>query len=91
MALHPNLHRPACVLRIECCGVGATLSVVAPAAAAVSWAERDLPLQEIAAVAAAYEPAAPGFRFKALFLNAVGDPAQHVRPPGVEVRAEKNE
>jgi hypothetical protein len=38
-------------------------------------------------VAAAYDPAAPGFRFRALFLNAVGDPAQQVRPPGVEVSA----
>ena len=55
----------------------------------MSWAERDLPLQELQAVAAAYDPAASGFRFRALFLNAVGDPAQRVRPPGVEVRARR--
>lgn len=41
-------------------------------------------LKELEAVAAAYNPASPKFRFKALFLNVVDNPAARVKPPDVD-------
>lgn len=39
--------------------------------------------RELEAIVAAYNPTSPGFKFQALFLNVVDNPAQRVKPPGL--------
>ena len=44
----------------------------------------DAALNELDGVARAFDPASPSYRFRALFLNRVDNPAQRVRPANVD-------